>query len=144
MSAEMHCCTWLLWVSSNVQLSEGFLPPLASCSKAFICKQLMGEREQTLGEENCSGHSFVFALQNLRLFDCRNLLLFLLLQYFLLRFSSQQHCFIACHCHHLLLCMGDSRAHLSVLSYTEKRVPFFFLGSFRSAEIPRKSQGCSR
>lgn len=33
MSCETHCCTWLLWVSSNVQVTEGYLPPLASCSK---------------------------------------------------------------------------------------------------------------
>lgn len=77
----------------------------------------MGETEKALGGENRNGH-FVVTLQNLRLFDCRNPLLFLWLQYFLLRFSLQQRCFIACHCHHLLLCREYLRAHFSVLSYS--------------------------
>lgn len=92
----------------------------------------MGETEKALGGENRNGH-FVVTLQNLRLFDCRNPLLFLWLQYFLLRFSLQQRCFIACHCHHLLLCREYLRAHFSVPTA-------LFLPGDKG--MPRQAQGC--
>lgn len=128
---------------NHKSVKVSFLPWLLVAKHSSI--NSWWEKESKLWEKKTAENSFVFTLQNLRSFDCRNLLLFLLLilflllQYFLLRFSLQQHCFIACHCHHLLLCTEDSRARF-VCALLH---PFFFLGSFRSAGMPRQAKGCS-
>lgn len=46
MSRGTRCCKLLPRVLSNVQVTECYLPPMASYSKAFMYKQLMRDMEK--------------------------------------------------------------------------------------------------
>lgn len=138
MSAGMHCCTWLLWLPSKAQVTEGYLPPLASCSKEDEANHLQtadgtnrkSTERRKLHQTQFCGHCrilgclavetyYYFYFYSIFCWDflCNTIALLLVTAVIVLVHRSLKGPFLCA-----LLC------------------PFFFLGTLRSAGMPRQAQ----